>query len=104
MRQQTKPHCDFSCFTTPQEMTMPISAVLLACSTSLFSVLTSESVALLSLRAARDTPTHKSRPRLLSQPQQLSQHTSVSSDLSVRERAFQSSSSQINVQAFEAHR
>ena len=30
-------------------------------------------------------------PRLLSQPQQLSQHTSVSSDLSVREWAFQRS-------------
>ena len=42
--------------------------------------------------------------RLLSQPQQLSQHTSVSSDFCVRERAFQSSSRQINVQAFEAHR
>ena len=43
-------------------------------------------------------------PGLLSQPQQLSQHTSVSSDLSVRERAFQSSPSQINAHAFETHR
>ena len=82
---------------------MPISAVFLVCSTSLFSVLTSESVALLSLWAARDTNA-KVWPRLLSQPQQLSQHTSVSSDLSVRERAFQSSPSQISAHAFETHR
>ena len=42
------------------------------------------------LSRQRDT-TAQVWPRLLSQPQQLSQHTSLSSDLSVREWAFQSS-------------
>ena len=46
--------------TTPQGMTLAISAVLLVWSTNLFNALTSHIVALLSLREARDTPAHRS--------------------------------------------
>ena len=50
-----------------------------------------------SLSSERHTNAHV-RSRLLSQPQQLPQHTPVSSDLIAREGALQSSSSQINAQ------
>ena len=94
VKQQTKQQCDFSCsafakpessqqateqvskFTTPQGMTMLCSVF-------------------------EQPETHK-RTGLLSQPQQLSQHISVSCDLCVREGPFQRSSSQINDQAFDS--